>query len=384
MISVVSKLARRLLWRRRGGCTVAHARVVGAGHFIPKRVITNERIAKAIPGWSAERIEEKTGIRERRFLWDFDGEGVAIAPPQDDRVYPANNSDMCEVAAREALQMAQLSPSSVDALLMVTCTPDELNFSHDAMQLHQRLGMRRDAYAMVLDDGCGGTPYVIDLARKMLEAGALRTVLVVASAFTSPLVNRRAYTAELAPAPGVKGLSGYLSMYVFGDGAGAVVLRGDDGLNGRIIASTAYNSYEELVLRRGGGALRHMHQGRASDAELAFIVDGQKVARSYPEVMGRCLNAVLDEGRCLTADVDRFYFHQPNKRVLASFGEGQGLDPDKVAVNVDRYGNISAAGMLVLLSEDLRSGAVQFGAGQLAVIAAVGANVHAGAQLIVL
>ncbi|MDP3500592.1 MAG: 3-oxoacyl-[acyl-carrier-protein] synthase III C-terminal domain-containing protein [Myxococcales bacterium] len=363
---------------------MAHARVVGAGHFIPKRVITNERIAKAIPGWSADRIEEKTGIRERRFLWDFDTErGVAIPPPESETLYPGTNTDMCEVAAREALQMAEVSPVSIDALLLVTCTPDELNFSHDAMQLHERLGMRRDAYALVIDDGCGGTPYLIDLAKKMLESGALKTVLVVGSAFTSPLVNRRAYTAELSPSAGVKGLSGYLSMYVFGDGAGAVLLRADDGREGRIAASMSFNSHEELVLRRGGGALKHMHQGRATDADLAFIVDGQKVARGYPEVMSRCLNTVLDQGHCLSDDIDRFYFHQPNKRLLDVFTEREQLAADRVAVNVDRYGNTSAAGMLVLLSEDLRSGAVRFGGGHLAVMAAVGANVHAGAQLIV-
>ncbi len=362
---------------------MANARVIGVGHFVPQRVISNERIAKAIPGWDAERIFEKTGIRERRFLWDFDTEtGVAIPPPEGERLYPITNSDMCEVAARQALLMADVSASSVDALLLVTCTPDELNFSHDAMELHRRLGMRRDAYAMVIDDGCGGTPYVIDLAKKMLESGAMKTVMVVASAFTSPLVNRRAYTAELKPTPEAKGFSGYLSMYVFGDAAGAVVLRGDEGEAGRIVSSMSMNSYEELVFRRGGGALRHMHQGRASDAELAFIVNGPLVARGYPEVMGACVREVLEPTAYTVNDVERFYFHQPNRRVLELFMRMAGLPFDKVAINVDRYGNTSAAGMLVLLSEDLQAGRVQLGGNQLVLLAAVGANVHAGAQLL--
>ncbi|MBL8920252.1 MAG: 3-ketoacyl-ACP synthase [Myxococcaceae bacterium] len=360
------------------------ARITGAGHFVPRRAVSNERIARAVPGWTAERIAEKTGILERRFLWDFDDEtGVALPPPEGERLYPISNTDMCEVACREALDMAGVSAGAVDALFLVTCTPDELNFSHDAMALHERLGLRSDAYAMVIDDGCGGTPYVMDLARRMLEHGALRTVLVVASAFTSPLVNRRTYTAELSPAPGQKGLSGFLSMYVFGDAAGAVVLKADDGGPGSITASMSLNSYEELVLRRGGGALRHVHQGRASDAELAFIVDGPRVARSYPEVMARCLSEALTRAGVEQDDVSRFYLHQPNRRVLEAFATRQGLDLAKVAMNVDRYGNTSAAGMLVLLSEDLRQGAVRFGSGQLGLLAAVGANVHAGAQLFV-
>jgi 3-oxoacyl-[acyl-carrier-protein] synthase III len=362
---------------------VANARVIGVGHFVPQRVVSNERIAKAIPGWSAERILEKTGIRERRFLWDFDTEkGVAIPPPEGEGLYPISNTDMCEVAVRKALDMAGASASSVDALLLVTCTPDELNFSHDAMELHARLGMRRDAYAMVIDDGCGGTPYVIDFARKMLESGALKNVLVVASAFTSPLLNRATYTAELQPVAGEKGFSGFLSMYVFGDGAGAMLLRGDDGEAGRIISSMSMNSHEELVFRRGGGALKHMHQHRASDAELAFIVNGPLVARHYPKVMAEVVSEVLSPTPFIAADVQRFYFHQPNKRVLDFFVRQAELPPERVATNVERYGNTSAAGMLVLFSEDLEAGIVKLGGEQLVMLAAVGANVHAGAQLL--
>lgn len=362
---------------------MANARVIGVGHFVPPRVVSNERIAKAIPGWSAERILEKTGIRERRFLWDFDTEtGVAIPPPEGERLYPITNTDMCEVAVRKAMGMAEVSASSIDALLLVTCTPDELNFSHDAMALHARLGMRRDAYALVIDDGCGGTPYIIDLARKMLESGALKTVLVVASAFTSPLVNRATYTAELQPVEGKKGFSGFLSMYVFGDAAGAMVLRGDDSKSGRIVASMSMNSHEELVFRRGGGALKHMHQHRASDAELAFIVNGPLVARDYPRVMGEVVSEVLAESTYAAGDVERFYFHQPNRRVLDLFVRRAELAADRVAVNVDRYGNTSAAGMLVLFSEDLEAGTVKLGGEQLVLLAAVGANVHAGAQLL--
>lgn len=359
-----------------------HARILGAGHFVPTRVITNERIARAIPGWPAERIEEKTGIRERRFLWDFDTEtGVALRPPEGERLYPISNTDMCEVAVRQALTMAQVGAREVDALFVVTCTPDELNFSHDAMALHERLGMRRDAYAMVIDDGCGGTPYVIDLAKKMVEAGAVRTAVVVASAFTSPYLHRETYTAALEPEPGARPLSGYLSMYVFGDAAGAVVLRGDQGTSGRVLNSMTVNAYDELVLRRAGGAFRPAHQELASEAELAFVINGPAVAQGYPEVMTECLEGVLSGTGLTTADVHRYYLHQPNKRVMAHFTNLHGLQPDQVALNVDRYGNTSAAGMLVLLSEDLHSGRVRFGDGQLGLLAAVGANVHAGAQL---
>ena len=144
-------------------------RFMGVGSFVPSRVISNDRIAAAIPGWSPERIEEKLGIHERRFLWDFDTERGKAIPPPDLEFYPANNVEMCEVALRGALKMAQVDGDALDALFVVTCTPDRLNFNHDAMALHEKVGCRPDAFGLVLDDGCGGTPYVIDLARKMIE-----------------------------------------------------------------------------------------------------------------------------------------------------------------------------------------------------------------------
>lgn len=362
--------------------------VVGAGAFVPSRVVSNERIARAIPGWPAARIEEKVGIRERRFLWDIDEvTGRAVPPPENDgHIYPANNTDMCEVALRKALAQANVDPKALDALFVVTCTPDAPHFNHDAMELHRRLELREDAFGLVVDDGCGGTPYVLDLVKKMMDGGRFRTVAVVASAFTSPLVNREVYTDELPPGPGrSKTLQGYLSMYVFGDGAGAVVLQakpGEAGAEG-ILASFSGNAYGDLVIRKGGGMLKLPYQpGRMRPADMAFVVDGFRVARSYPEYMQKCIDAVLGPRPELRSKVERYYFHQPNKRVMDAFVERAKLPREAVACNVDRYGNTSAAGMLILLAEDLEAGRVRLGSGDLVVVAAVGANVHYGAQLV--
>ncbi|WP_353619957.1 3-oxoacyl-[acyl-carrier-protein] synthase III C-terminal domain-containing protein [Comamonas sp. JC664] len=350
--------------------------------------MSNERIARAIPGWSAARIEEKIGIRERRFLWDIDeATGRAVPPPENDgHIYPASNTDMCEVALRKALAQSGVDAKALDAVFVVTCTPDAPHFNHDAMELHRRLELREDAFALVLDDGCGGTPYVLDLVKKMMAGGRFNTVAVVASAFTSPLVNREVYTDELPPGPGrAKSLQGYLSMYVFGDGAGAVVLQtkpGDAGTQG-ILASFSGNAYADLVIRKGGGLLKLPYQpGRMRPADMAFVVDGFRVARSYPEYMQKCLDTVLGPHPELRAQVRRYYFHQPNKRVMDAFVERAALPRDAVACNVDRYGNTSAAGMLILLAEDLEAGRVRLGSGDLVVVAAVGANVHYGAQLV--
>ena len=364
-----------------------NVKFLGVGSFVPTRKISNERIAKAIPGWSAERIQEKTGIIERRFLWDFDDRtGNAIPPPEEDgKFYPGNNTDMAEVALRKALSMAQIDAKELDAIFLVTCSPDELNFSHDAMELHRRLDCRESAYAMVFDSGCGGTLYTIDMARKMIEGGTFRTIAVVASNFTSAHINRKVYSAEQTLGNGKKSAGAFLSMYVFGDGAGALILRGEEkGARDEpgLVRSMAGTAHADLVLRKGGGSLRLGFQGRSSDGDNAFVVDGLQVARTYGVYMQRCLDGVLEGHPERREDVKRFYFHQPNKRLMDGFVERAGLPAERVACHVERHGNTSAAGMLILLAEDLERGNVKMGSGDLVLFAAIGANVQFGAQLV--
>ena len=366
-------------------------RVTGVGAFVPEQRVTNEQIARAIPGWSAERIGEKLFIEERRFLWELDADAGRTLPPEghglgpDGFGVPSSNTDMCDLALRRALAMAGTEARELDAIFVVTCTPDRLNFNHDAMELHRRLGCRQDAFAFVVDDGCGGTPYVMDLANRMIRNGVFRTVAVIGSAFTSPLVNREVYTQEVAPAPGRKALNAYLSMYVFGDGAGALVMQAGDaaGADDRgVLASMSGNTHAELVLRRGGGQLQLPYHDWSRKGDLAFVIDGPQVARSYPVFMQQCIDTVLADHQELAGEVKRYYFHQPNKRVLDAFIESAGLPRERVASHVHRYGNTSAAGMLILFAEDLQKGTVSLGSGDVVLIAAIGANVHYGAQLI--
>src|SRR4051812_34660285 len=144
--------------------------VVGVGDFTPDQIISNETIARAIPGWSPELIRERTGIVERRFLCGVDTEtGTAGAPVVGLR----SNCDLAELALGDALKVAGPSPQELDAIFVVTCTLDQPDFNHDAMELPRRLELRTDATALVVNDGCGGTPYVIDLVQKLIGSGAM-------------------------------------------------------------------------------------------------------------------------------------------------------------------------------------------------------------------
>lgn len=350
-------------------------RIVGAGAYLPPRVVKNDRLVQAIPGWTAERIESRTGIAERRYLWDFDAEaGRALVPPEDAEV--RSNTDMAEAAVRQALDRAGLAPAELDGVYLITTTPDELNFCRDAVQLHRRLGLRAEAFALHVDSGCGGAVYMMDMARKLILSGQARTVAVVATTFASAYLDRELYTSAL---PENDRINAFLSIYMFGDGAGAVVLRGDPGSELGVVASVAGTDHPELVIRRGGGAQRPVQ--RSSLPDHAIFVDGPVVARAYPAYMERSVTALRRARPDLAPEVSRFYLHQANKRVLLDFVEKAAIPADRVPVNVDRYGNTSAASTLILLAEDLEEGKVKLGSGELVMLAAVGAGIHYGGQL---
>jgi 3-oxoacyl-[acyl-carrier-protein] synthase III len=362
-------------------------RIIGAGSFVPERVIDNERVAAAIPGWTAEKIARKTGIRERRFLWDFDDRtGRVIVPPDDGSTWPRTGTDMAEIAVRRALEMADVDPTELDGVFVVTSSPDELNFCHDAILLHHRLGCRSDAFAIVVDSGCGGALYVMDHARRMLDAGAYRAVAIVASTLASAFFDRDVYTSSLPI--GGRLLDAMLTMYLFGDGAGAVILRGepcsdlsDDSRLG-ILASASGTDSVELVVRRGGGAMRPAYPGRSTLAHHAFIVNGTLVAERFPEYMQRGIEEVTKPFPHLVPDIARYYLHQANKRLVEGFAHEAKLPAERLAMHMERYGNTSAAATLILLAEDLAGGVVSLGRGDVVLFAAIGAGVHWGAQLV--
>ncbi len=356
-------------------------RIIGSGSFVPDRVVTNERIARAIPGWSAQRISDRTGIVERRFLWDFDEEAGRAIPPLP-QASPAGNSDMAEIALRRALDVAGISASELDAIFVVTPTPDELNFCHDAMVIHERLACRADCMALVVDSGCGGALYMVDIAYRMIRAGSLRTVAVLASTLVSAIVDREVFANELSGHRTEKRINGYLTMYMFGDGAGALVLRGDEGGQSGILASVTGTERSPLVVRHGGGVRLPPHPGRATLADHAFYVDGPLVARAYPMYMHRTLDSLNAAKGEMFPELERFYLHQANKRILLKFAEEASIPADRIPLNVERYGNTSAASTLILFAEDVAARKIRLGSGTPVLFAACGAGVHYAGQVV--
>lgn len=354
-------------------------KIAGVGGYVPPITVTNERLVKAIPGWAPERIEEKTGIRERRYLWDFDdatGRAVAPGPIED----PGPSVQVAEPALREALAAAELRPAELDGLIMTTCTPDQVNFNHDAMVLHGRLGMRPDAFALRLDDGCGGAMFHLTMARELILSGQRKSIAIVGANAFSPHLDREVYSGKLAH--NGKSLGSFLSFYLFGDGAGAVILKGDPSGSSAIVGSHAENQPLDLVIRRGGGSMWPAHPGRSSVTDSAFYVNGQLVADSFAPILRRAIDGALARAEVSLGDIQRFYLHQANKRVLEAFIEQAGIPRERTPMHMERYGNMVTAGTLVLLADDLREGKVKLGSGDLILMAALGAGAQSAAHVI--
>jgi 3-oxoacyl-[acyl-carrier-protein] synthase III len=341
--------------------------------------VDNERLVKAIPGWTAERIAEKTGILARRYLWDFDEESGRTLVPE--RIAdPGPTVQVCEPALREALAAAELDARDLDGLILTTCTPDQTNFSHDAMVLHQRVGMRSEAFALAHDDGCGGALFQLALARELLLGGQRKTVAIVGANVISPLIDREVYTRRLLHRD--KQLGAFLTVYLFGDGAGAIILRAEPDSASGIMGSYAANEHSELVVRRGGGNMWPAHPGRPELSDPAFYVDGQLVASCFEPLLQQAIDGALARAELGIGDIERFYLHQSNKRILEAFVQRAGIPIERVAMHMERYGNITSAGTLVLLAEELREGKVRLGSGKPVLMAAIGAGAQCAAHVI--
>lgn len=357
--------------------------IAGAGSYVPPRVVTNERLVKAIPGWTAERIAEKTGILERRYHWDFDDEsGRTIPPPALETPGPC--AQICELALRDALARSGLEPADLDGLIITTCTPDLTNFSSDALVLHRRLGMRPEAFAKVSDDGCGGAMFHMAMAREMILGGQRKTIAVVGANMISPLLDRDVYCNKSSVHG--KDLGAFLTIYLFGDGAGAVILRGEpvqgDRPSSGFLSSYAANEQVDLVVRRGGGGLWPDHPGRPAPSDPAFYVDGALVASCFAPFLKKAIDQALQRADIAVSDVRRFYLHQANKRILEAFILENGIPRERVGMHMERYGNTTTAGTLILLADDIRSGAVRLGSGEPVLMAAIGAGAQCAAHVI--
>lgn len=303
-----------------------YGNIVGWGKYIPPKVITNKDLEKTIDT-SDEWIYTRTGIRERHVV--SDGE---------------TNSDMSIAASREALEMAGVRARDLGLIIAATSSPDYLT-PPISSQIQHALGAK-DVGAFTLVVGCPGFVYGLVTAQQFIASGACDNVLVVGSEVLSRFVDWNDRD----------------TCVLFGDGAGAVVVQVSDEPSGVLsyVLGSDGSGAEHLILPGGGSNAPPTHE--TYDQGLQFLkMDGRQVFKFATRVLGKALKQAIHQANLTTDDIDLFIPHQANARIIKSAARHINLPSEKVFVNIERYGNTSAASIPIALCEAFDEGRAKVG-----------------------
>jgi len=320
--------------------------------YVPERVVTNDELSTWVDT-NDEWIVQRTGIRERR---------VCAAEEA--------TSDLAVQAATEALAVAGLTAGQLDMILVATCTPDFNNFPATAMLVQERLGALQ-AGAFDISVACAGFTYALDLGAQFIETGRAQHVLVIGAEKMTSVVNWEDRTTCI----------------LFGDGAGAVVLSPCGDNEGLLASNLGANGEGACLLQLPAGGSRTPMTHELLDAKQnTVLMRGKEVFKFGVTVMGDTALKALTRAELTPADIDVLIPHQANIRIIQSAAERMKLvNPDgslsdKVIVNIDRYGNTSAASVPIAMYEAWKSGKIQ--PGSLVVTIGFGAGLSWGANVL--
>ena len=356
-------------------------RIIGTGMAVPSAAVDNHLLARCMDT-SDEWIVERTGIRERRVSPDTYRMLTRLAEAPDKLAFmrrvledgldgsidsSLTVSDLGREAADMAIKNAGLTVNDIDCMVVSTTVPDYA-YPHTGCVLQGRLGMA-ETPAISLQQGCAGFIYGLAVADQMMRGGMYRQVLVVGAELLSCIFDYTDRGRDMA--------------VLFADGAGAVVLRAEEGWQG-ILGSRLHTDGRQGGLLAGelyGSSTYPAVSKRKIDEDRARPrMQGRGVythaVRRFQEVVLECLGA---NGFTL-GDVTRFIFHQANLRIIEAVADGLGIPPDRCYNNIDRYGNTAAASVPIALHEAVTAGLVR--EGDLVLLAAFGTGLSWGASLI--
>lgn len=302
------------------------AGITGTGRAIPEKILTNADLEKMVDT-SDEWIRTRTGIRERRIA-----EGNIAS------------SDLGLEAARKAIEDAGISPSEIDLIIVATITPD-MAFPATACIIQDKLGAV-NAAAFDLSAGCSGFVYALDMAASRVMAGLDNTVLVVGTDTLSKITD----------------FTDRSTCVLFGDGAGAAVVQPvEDGYG--ILASYlgADGSMGHTLSLPAGGSRKPATEDTVRMREHFICMSGNEVFKFAVRIMAEASLEVLRRANLEPDDIDLFIPHQANIRIIDAAAKRLDLPKEKIFVNVDRYGNTSAASVPIALDEAVEEGLVKRG-----------------------
>jgi 3-oxoacyl-[acyl-carrier-protein] synthase-3 len=319
--------------------------ILGTGSELPSKVVTNHDLEKMVET-SDEWITVRTGIKERRVLEEGKG-----------------NADMAFRAAQRALKDAQMQATELDAIIMGTVTPD-YPFPSSACVLEDMLGAR-NVFSFDVGAACSGFLNALSVADSFIRTGQINNALVVGSDALSRLLNWQDRGTCI----------------LFGDGAGAVVLGASQ--NGSGILSTRLRtdgSYVKTLYVPAGGSLKPATPETVQRNEHTITMNGKEVFKIAVRSMEEISRQALAEADVPVSQISLVIPHQANRRIIVALAERLGIPMDRVMVNVDKYGNTSAASIPVALDEAKRQGKIK--SGDIVLLNAFGAGFAWGAAVI--
>lgn len=317
--------------------------IESTGSYVPEQILGNEECAQ-LAHVSPEWIIRRTGIETRR-----------IAAPG------MGTARMASAAARAALAGSNLGVEEIEVIVVATSTPDHLT-PPTASEVQRELGAIRAA-CFDVEAGFSAWLFALVIADSLLQSGVASNALVIGADKLSSVTDRS--DPDTGP--------------LFGDGAGAVVLRRDRGIVR--IRSTSWWSDGRLgdaLVRHGGGAMRPFDADMLADRSHLLRMEGSRMFKNAVRTMSAQAEIALERAGITVDDVALFVPHQANLRILQTFARTAGIDFDRVFVNIHRYGNTGAATIPIALDEALRAGRLQ----SPALLVGFGAGATAGAVVL--
>lgn len=292
------------------------AAITAVGRYLPDERLTNGDLEQLVET-SDEWIRTRTGIRERRIL-DDDGKATSF---------------MATEAAQEALDKRGLAPEEIDFIVVATVTPDML-FPATACLVQDNLGAS-NAWGFDLSAACSGFLYALTTGAKFIESGQADTVLVIGADKMSAITD---YTDRT-------------TCILFGDAAGAVVLEADEEMGLQDAVHHVDGEHGDLLCMRGGGSLNPpTHE--TVDAHMHYLdQEGRQVFKFAVTRMADVCVEIMDRNDLGPEDVKYLVPHQANRRIIDATAKRMGLSSEKVMLNIDRYGNTTAATIPLCLSD---------------------------------
>ena len=296
-----------------------YSRIIGTGSHLPARVLTNAELEAQIETTS-EWILERTGIRERHIA----AEGELT-------------SDLAQQAAEKAIEAAGIDAGEIDLIVVATTTPDRI-FPGTACVLQAKLGITNGCPAFDVQAVCSGFVYAVSVADQFIRSGQVRTALVVGAETLSRITD----------------WSDRGNCMLWGDGAGAVVLRASDEPGILATHLHADGRYQDLLFVDGGFSLK-------KEGDCYMSMSGNAVFKRAVNTLDAIVDETLQANGLNKTDIDWLVPHQANIRIIQATAKKLGMSMERVVVTVDRHGNTSAASIPLALDTAVREGKIKVG-----------------------